>query len=297
MGVRRFDKAIMTDTGLIVKHSLSDDDIVQIRALAAACECQDGIQVKFNWEQMRESGAASPRDFCWDVDGRVAGYAQIDGDGAEAELTGAVLPAFRRRGMFRRLFEAARASAQHRQAGQLLLVSYPYCPIGTEVARRLGTSYGFSEYHMEAEATAVPPLAHSELRLEEITPDDVSELSRTIGLSLGGGRWCEPDALREALQKAGERFFLAKIDRETVGQIGVVVPLNGDVYLRAVGILPERRRQGLGRQMLATTVHRLMAEGHRRFTLDVETDNAQALTLYHACGFRQTMVYDYSHVP
>ena len=40
-----------------------------------------------------------------------------------------------------------------------------------------------------------------------------------------------------------------------------------------------------------------MAEGHTRFSLDVETQNAQALSLYLACGFHETNVYDYSDVP
>jgi ribosomal protein S18 acetylase RimI-like enzyme len=287
----------MTHTGLIAKHRLSDDDIAEIRTLAAACESADGIQVKLNWEQMRESDAASPRDFCGYVDGKIVGYAQIDGGGAEAELTGAILPAARRRGIFRRLFEAACTEAFRRGARRILLVSYPHCPAGTAAARRLGTTYGFSEYHMEAASADIPPLPPNALRLEPVSPDDVLELSRTMGLSFPGGRWSEPDALRRSLQNPDERGFLAKIGAETVGQIGAVTAEDDGVYLRAIGIVPGRRRQGLGRQMLATTVHQLMMEGYTQFSLDVETKNAQALALYQSCGFHETVVYDYSHVP
>lgn len=287
----------MTDTGLVGKHTLSDEDIAQIREIEAACSHADGILIKFNWEQMLDRDTAHVQDFCWYEDGRIVGYAQIDGFGDEFEMTGAVLPAYRRQGIFRRLFQAARIETQHRRGRQLLLVSYPQCPAGTEAARHLGAVYRFSEYHMEAEAAAVPPLPHSELRLLEVTPDDVSELSGTMGMSFGGGRRREPDELRRALQTPGQRYFLARLGTETVGQIGAVVPQKGSVYLRAIGILPERRRQGYGRQMLAAAVHQLMAEGHKRFALDVETENSQALSLYHACGFRETMVYEYSHAP
>ena len=41
----------------------------------------------------------------------------------------------------------------------------------------------------------------------------------------------------------------------------------------------------------------MLAEGHTRFELDVETENNQALSLYQSCGFHETDVYDYYVVP
>ena len=286
----------MTNTGLIGKQTLSDQNITQVRGLESACLEADGVRVKFNWGLMRDRDTAGVGNFGWHEEGRLVGYAQTDGEGDECEVTGAVLPMYRKRGIFRRLFEAARTEARRQGDRPLLLVSYPRCPAGTAAARRFGTVFRFSEYRLEADA-AVPPLPRSALRLRETTPADVAELSRTIGLSFEGARWNGPDALLRALQTPGRRYFLAEVGPETVGQIGAVVPPEGGVYLRAVGILPERRRRGYGRQMLAALVHRLIGEGHERFALDVATNNAQALGLYQACGFRETMAYDYSDVP
>ncbi len=54
---------------------------------------------------------------------------------------------------------------------------------------------------------------------------------------------------------------------------------------------------GHGRQLLAATLWAMRSEEHRRFSLDVATDNPQALSLYASCGFRQVEVYDYHYVP
>ena len=69
------------------------------------------------------------------------------------------------------------------------------------------------------------------------------------------------------------------------------------VYIRGFEIVPERRRRGYGRQLLAAALQAMLLEGCRQFALDVATDNVQALSLYKACGFREANVYDYYDVP
>lgn len=50
---------------------------------------------------------------------------------------------------------------------------------------------------------------------------------------------------------------------------------------------------GLGRQMLTQIARRLLAEGTRRVTLEVEVANHCAHALYVSCGFREVMTYGY----
>ena len=102
-----------------------------------------------------------------------------------------------------------------------------------------------------------------------------------------------------ALQQPGVRYYLAEHDGVQIGQIGVIGPDDpaGGVYLRGFGVVPEQRRRGYGRQLLAATLQAMRSEGQTRFSLDVATDNAQALSLYESCGFRTTNIYDYHTVP
>jgi ribosomal protein S18 acetylase RimI-like enzyme len=94
----------------------------------------------------------------------------------------------------------------------------------------------------------------------------------------------------------GSRYYHALARDEIVGQIGVLFEAD-QLYIRGVAILPEHRRRGHGRQMLAATVTAMLAEGQTHFALDVATDNERALTLYHSCGFRETNIYDYYDLP
>ena len=94
----------------------------------------------------------------------------------------------------------------------------------------------------------------------------------------------------------GSRYYRAFVRDELVGQIGVLFE-EEQLYIRGVAILPEYRRHGYGRQMLAATVAAMFAEGQRHFSLDVATDNERALGLYQSCGFHETNVYEYYDLP
>ena len=148
---------------------------------------------------------------------------------------------------------------------------------------------------MEAETAFLLPLPTSLVELVPVNSSNITALAHLTAQSFGGGG-TSPEALAQRLQQAGVRYFLAQVGGEQIGQIGVV-DVGGSIYVRGVGTLPEHRRRGYGRQLLAATMTLMLAEGQTRFALDVATDNPQALSLYQSCGFRETMVYDYFNVP
>jgi ribosomal protein S18 acetylase RimI-like enzyme len=64
-----------------------------------------------------------------------------------------------------------------------------------------------------------------------------------------------------------------------------------------VGIIPEYRGYGYGRQLLSGLISVLVAEGQTYFELDVETKNNNALSLYLSRGFQEANAYDYFQLP
>jgi ribosomal protein S18 acetylase RimI-like enzyme len=211
-------------------------------------------------------------------------------------VTAAVLPEYRKRGIFQALFTAARQEARNWDASELLLVSYPGSADGTAVVRHLGFPYKSSEYRMEATVDTIPPLTESRLALEPVDATNVATLSHLLAISFGDSGWNAPKALLQELGKVDKRYYLAKWDNIVIGQIGVIAP-DHNVYIQAVGIAPEWRRNGYGRRLLAATVQKMLAEGRTHFALDVATDNPQALSLYQSVGFYETTAYDYYTVP
>ena len=82
------------------------------------------------------------------------------------------------------------------------------------------------------------------------------------------------------------------LDNQPIGSLGVVS--SGDrVWIVALGVLPEYRRSGYGRQMLTRIVQMLLEESHREVLIEVVTDNRNALTLYRTCGFKEQAEYGY----
>jgi GNAT superfamily N-acetyltransferase len=58
-----------------------------------------------------------------------------------------------------------------------------------------------------------------------------------------------------------------------------------DCWLEDLYVQEDARRSGLGRALVEAAVERARERGCRRIELDVNEDNAPALTLYEACGF------------
>ena len=78
---------------MVRKRGLTDTDIEQIKALEEACDTAENVRVKFNWSMMRDRDGSYDSDFCFYSEGRLVGYAPLDGFGGPYEVTAAVLPA------------------------------------------------------------------------------------------------------------------------------------------------------------------------------------------------------------
>lgn len=60
----------------------------------------------------------------------------------------------------------------------------------------------------------------------------------------------------------------------------------GECELLSIGVLPELRRLGIARALIAEAISRAAVAGARRMVLEVAEDNAPARALYEAEGFR-----------
>jgi ribosomal protein S18 acetylase RimI-like enzyme len=125
------------------------------------------------------------------------------------------------------------------------------------------------------------------------TADDLPAMMRLMQEAFDLEDEAEARRIAESdLTRAGSRAYLAEIDGIPAGRISALVS-DQEVYLRAFSVLEHYRGRGIGRALLLGTIARLRAEGNQRFSLDVVTDNHNALGLYTSCGFREASVYDY----
>jgi GNAT superfamily N-acetyltransferase len=226
---------------IIAKEQLSAADFELIGKLEAECKKYDSVALKINWGmlQTRESGA--PSDFFYEVDGETIAYLELDGFGENFELTGVVLPTFRRQGIFSKLLDVALTEVRKRSAKKLLLVNYRASYAGTEFVRTKDYEYGFSEYRMEANAASMPPLPTGELGLAKVRHEDIPELARLLGASFGTEGWNNTDELTKRWNEADSDYFFARLPNgENIGQISALQE-DGGIYVRAVGIIGKAR--------------------------------------------------------
>lgn len=83
----------------------------------------------------------------------------------------------------------------------------------------------------------------------------------------------------------GFKFYVAETNQKVVA--GTVAQWQrGFVYLTAVMVHPEFRRQGIGRRIVTHAVHEAFQLGAKKVVLHVRSDNLPALRLYQSLGFR-----------
>jgi ribosomal protein S18 acetylase RimI-like enzyme len=61
-------------------------------------------------------------------------------------------------------------------------------------------------------------------------------------------------------------------------------------WINYLGVCPQYRKQGFGRQMMAEAERRLRAEGCPKINLQVRSENAQVLAFYRTIGYQQDPV-------
>ncbi len=84
----------------------------------------------------------------------------------------------------------------------------------------------------------------------------------------------------------GGAVFVARLDDEVVGCIGIAPTAPGVFELVKMAVSPEHQGHGLGRRLIAAALDRARALGAHRVDLESNAKLASAVHLYEAFGFR-----------
>ena len=126
---------------------LKESQLIAIKQLQKECEKADGIQLKLNWEMLREREGRQ-MDFFHEENGELVAYLALFGFGSTVEVCGMVKPGERRKGHFTKLWQ--QASTPIEQYGfQTILLNSPSLSItAKEWLATQPYSYAFSEFQM-----------------------------------------------------------------------------------------------------------------------------------------------------
>lgn len=279
--------------GLVKQRGLSRLQIAEIEQLALLCNRYEHLDIKLNWDVLNSRPGNETNDFLYYDNGLLAGYLALFSFNAnEGELSGMVHPAYRRQGIFGQLAMAARAECQRRSISNLMLIVEQTSQSGMVFVKRLMLALHHAEYKMVLELLRTVPHANPYLQLHLAIPTDGAMLAhitaRAFNMSEHEVNWYTENVIK----RSDRQYYLALLNGICIGKIEVIFDTH-EAIICGFGVLPEYQGYGYGRQILARTVQEILAKGPYKISLEVETGNVHALSLYKACGFNITSCYLY----
>ncbi len=120
--------------------------------------------------------------------------------------------------------------------------------------------------------------------LRPVARHDLEKLARIHAQCFPEDAW-DPAALESVLAMPGAESLLAEEGGDVIGLLFATV-VREEAEILTFGVAPRRRRSGVARALLGGFYARARALGATRVVLEVAADNAAALALYEAEGFR-----------
>ena len=120
----------------------------------------------------------------------------------------------------------------------------------------------------------------------ELGTGEIRDLAALVALDRAcfGARAWPHSQWRELLTSPGWRIVLVRQSEHLVAA-SVLLPGSPHAHLASLAVVPEWRRRGVARLLLADAVSRARAAGARWLLLEVDADNRDALRLYRTDGF------------
>ncbi|WOV84820.1 GNAT family N-acetyltransferase [Sporosarcina jeotgali] len=262
-----------------------------IQQLQQQCEQYDTIELKLNWEMLRERTDDS-LDFFVFRDEELIAYLALYGFGSTVEVCGMVTPEERRNGHFTKLWHEAQQVIEDKGFKKVLFNA----PGTSESAKGWMSvqpcDYSFSEFHMHWHAKELSETA--DIALRTAVPEDKSFETaldaEAFSLSLEDAE----SYYSERLSRVKEQRYIIESGGTALGKIRVTRSYN-ESYISGFAILADFRGKGYGGQALQWIVQHEIPTGNT-IKLDVETKNENALKLYERIGFVQQERQDYYEV-
>ncbi len=212
----------------------------------------------------------------------------------EAEVTAFTIPAYRKKGCFKMLFEEAVAEIKRCAVKDILFICEPSSLSGRAVLKKLNARYDFTEYSMKFIEPSLTPVAKSSSRgiMINVKAENIEEIVVLREKVFGD---CHDDALAIVGNTFGSdkrEQYIFSLSGQNVGIVSVFVE-GAEASIHGFGIIPEYRGKGLGKEMLLQITENLISKGYKDIIIEVDSKNQAAFELYKKCGFKVAVSYDY----
>lgn len=291
--------AEVMNTKIVLKEKINHQDYEDINNLQKLCLEKDNttlkleIDYKLSINDKEKDVLDYINEFLYYHDNRLVGYISICDFGGDAiEVNGMVHPEYRRRRIFTSLFNLVKDEWKNRKPKKMLLLSDNKSISGLGFINFLGATHVHSEYEMFFNNDDRTLELSNNISFRKGTNTDFKEVKRQNSIYFNSeydkdDTLISPEEAMEALDT-----YIANIDNEIIGKVRLEVN-NGIGGIYGLGVLPEYRGKGYGRDILIWSIKKLKEMGTKEVMLQVSVSNENALHLYKSTGFEIRSKMDY----
>ena len=98
------------------------------------------------------------------------------------------------------------------------------------------------------------------------------------------------------LSRPGDHFWVAEVDGQVKGIVGIQGREDGEAELRRMSVATDSRRQGIGRKLLETTDEFCRQQGYKRIRLGTASHLLPAVAMYQSAGYRMELEKSFGKV-
>jgi ribosomal protein S18 acetylase RimI-like enzyme len=282
-----------------LKENLDKSDYEDINKLQKYCLEIDKttLKLEIDYKLSRGSGEKDIIDnineFMYFNNNELIGYIGICHFGGDTlEVNGMVHPEFRRIGIFNRLFLLVKEEWAKRKVQNMLILSDNNSISGQKFIRSTGACHDHSEYEMFLRNKPEKEILINNVILRKANNKDAKEIAYQNSIYFDIEYKEEDIKMPEEEEKHGTINYMAEVDNKIIGKVNLEVS-NGVGGIFGLGVLPDYRGRGYGREILVLAIEQLKAGSPKEIMLQVAAKNSNALNLYKSCGFVETSTMDY----
>lgn len=287
---------VLVNQEIRLKEYINEKDYREIHDLYEICSNNDKVNLKLeldyrlNMFKKSEIGLSNINEIFYYIDDELVSYLGISCfGGSAAEINGMTHPKWRRKGIFKKLFEIAADECVKRKFQKILLLSDGKSNSGGDFIKAAGGKYDFSEYRMRR-VSKISPERLDSIRLRKAVKADGKEIEKQNSVYFNDT--VENEANEEIEDVFNESAYLVELEGNTIGKINIEYS-EDYAFICGFGILPDFRGKGYGKAALKEALWLINQKNIYTVELDVECKNNTALNLYKDCGFEEQSIMNY----
>lgn len=279
---------------LVQNQQLTESQQQALIALSACCQLTDG-GLPMLYHRLLLQKRDSENNILFYRNNDLLGFLSVYFFYEKAcEISVMVTPTHRRQGIGRILLGAI-IPLLDKKGMDTLIFSTPASIQNTWLTKK-GLIYQQSDYHMVRESFEPILISKPSLEIRKAELSDIDALCQLDTLCFPADESSTSlERFHHLLKDNDYSVFIALMDNKVVGKAHIRWQEN-EAALSDIAITPLLQGQGLGGELLAFCINYALIQGEHCLSLDVETRNKNALSLYQKRGFQTKETHDYWQV-